>query len=79
MRLKLTSQLKRQELWLLSTPLQAAQASPEGWEKPPEWLSWTSDSRGQPSPSGAERCSQAVVVAAGALRRDPQGRRRSDN
>lgn len=58
MRLKLTSQPKRQELWLLSTPLQAAQASPEGWEKPPEWLSWTSDSRGQPSPSGAERCSQ---------------------
>lgn len=55
---KLTSQAKRQELLLLSTPLQAAQASPEGWEKPPEWLGWTSDSRGQPSPSGAERCSQ---------------------
>lgn len=55
---KLTSQAKRRERWLLSTPLRAAQASPEGWEKPPEWLGWTSDSRGQPSPSGAERCSQ---------------------
>lgn len=58
---QLTSQAKRQELWLLSTPLRAAQASPEGWEKPPEWLGWTSDSRGQPSPSGAERCSQGCL------------------
>lgn len=53
---KLTSQAgeaRRQELLLLlSTPLQADQASPQGWEKLPEWLGWTNDSRGQPSPSG---------------------------
>lgn len=55
---KLTSQAKRQELWLFSTPLGAAQASPEGWEKLSEWLGWTSNSRDQPSPSGAEQCSQ---------------------
>lgn len=52
------SEARRQELLLLSTPLQAAQASPEGWEKLPEWLGWMNDSWGQPSPSGAERCSQ---------------------
>lgn len=55
---KLTSQAseaRRLELLLRSTPLQAAQASPEGWEKLPEWLGWMNDSWGQPSPSG---CSQ---------------------
>lgn len=40
--------------------LQAAQASPEGWEKLPERLGRTSDSWGQPSPRGAERCSQGL-------------------
>lgn len=52
---KLTSQAgeaRRQKQLLLSTPLQAAQASPEGWEKLPEWLGRTNDSWGQPSPSG---------------------------
>jgi hypothetical protein len=33
-----------------STPLQAAQDGPEGWEKPPGRLGRTSEFRGQPSP-----------------------------
>lgn len=52
---KLTSQAgeaRRQEQLLLSTPLQTAQASPEGWEKLPEWLGRTNDSWDQPSPNG---------------------------
>lgn len=35
----------RRELRLRSTPLQAAQDSPEGWEKPPGRLGWTSEFR----------------------------------
>lgn len=57
--------------------LQAAQASPEGWEKLPERLGRTSDSWGQPSPPRRRAVlPRTVVAAAGALRRDPRGRRR---
>lgn len=71
---KLTSREKRQELWLFSTPLQAAQASPEGWEKQPEWLGWMSNSRDQPSPISAERCSQGCGRGCGGTAAGPAGK-----
>lgn len=46
-------QAGRQELRLRSTPLQAAQDGPEGWEKPLRRLGWTSEFSGQPNPTGA--------------------------
>lgn len=46
-------QAGRQELRLRSTPLQAAQDGPEGWEKPLRLLGWTSEFSGQPNPTGA--------------------------
>lgn len=54
-------QERRWELELYSTPLQASQDSPEGWEKPPGRLSWMGEFRRQPAPPGGragQRCSQ---------------------
>lgn len=53
--------VRRRELGLCSTPLRAAQDGPEGREKPPGRLGWTSEFRGQPSPPegrARERCSR---------------------
>lgn len=54
-------QARRRELGPPSTPRQARQDGPEGWEKPPGRLGWTGEFRGQPSAPGGrgrERCSQ---------------------
>lgn len=48
-------QAGRQELRLRSTPLQAAQDGPEGWEKPLRLLGWTSEFGGQPNPTRGQR------------------------
>lgn len=48
-------QAGRQELRLRSTPLQAAQDGPEGWEKPLRLLGWTSEFSGQPNPTRGQR------------------------
>lgn len=68
-------QAGRQELRLRSTPLQAAQDGPEGWEKPLRRLGWTSEFSGQPNPTGARWSwvPRAVVWAAEALQRRKGG------
>lgn len=67
-------QAGRQELRLRSTPLQAAQDGPEGWEKPLRLLGWTSEFSGQPNPTwGQSWVPRAVVWAAEALQRRKGG------
>lgn len=69
----------RKELWLLSTPLQAAQASPRTGRSRQSGWAGRATLEANPPPAARSGAPRAVVVAAGALRRDPQGRRRSDN